>query len=684
MSLFFNPDDFCPMDSHSSPLCAKGHLPMRTRLPSPLVALLRSPIAASLAAVTATLFSTSAASAAELVLDHLAPGAIKLDGKVKEWPPSTPTNETIRSGTASADVHAGYDADGLWVAAEVKKSGAIAHSSGMGDSDDCVSLIISFPRENQVRPSPDRTTYEIGFYPGVPGSSSGGVKIRSGAMAGTVLSAAKIIEAPAKGGYSIEAFVPWSALPEARRVRAGLRGAMRVYEGNGTTTLSIKATGPGSADSPSQLPTLATEAEISLPAALATRKQSLRDIRWDVTADVTGDAFDERILVIGDAFYVLGPGFREGKQWMAFDVGQAIASLDVRDVTGDGKADLIVTTRASAGGVRREAVSVWMFNGEKPSKVFAHESAIESSGGEALHDSIAFSGGKKASITIGYQAPKIWTVGSFHEPTATDVDPILLPWGSVKERTFVFSGGSFVKDKETSQKPTAPPPGVASATTTTTSTPAPTPPPLSASEGAAASLAQYKKDRGVSGAPRWEATVDVVGKSGRAALFGRDLVVAPGGMAGFSFVTMSRYAKESDILEVIAKDVTGDGRDDFLVRGLVRAKMERPGGASQEVVREVLTIYVTSSSGGGFSIKPAGGFELMRTMGDAKVTSSYRVVAGKPPTIEIARGAATGWSEKTWPFGSESATSGVEPILLPWAAKATTRWTFRGDGFQPL
>jgi hypothetical protein len=642
-------------------------------------------LALSIPAVLALTCAARAAYASELVLDRLAPGAIKLDGKTKEWPPSTPASESIAPGGGSAEVHAGYDEVGLWIAAEVHKSGPVAHSATMGDGDDCVSLVIAFPRENQVKSAPDRTSYEVGFYPGQPGVSTGGVRFRGGSG----IAGAKIIEAPSKDGYTVEGFVPWSAFPEAKRVRAGLRGAMRVYFGNGSRNVGIRATAVGSGET---LPALPIEPEVSLPTALASRKQSLRDVRWDVSADFMGESMDERLLVVGDAFYLLGPNVREGKQWMAFDVGGSVAGLEVRDVTGDGKADLLVTTKVYAGSSKREALSVWSFVGEKPTRVFAHETAIEGANGEWLRDQIAFGAGKKPSIAITYAAPKGFSVDRYREPTASDVDPILLPWGAVKERDFVWSGGMFVRDREVAQKaevarnPAAPPSSISIATTGPAASAAPTgaKSPAVIAPDANAAIARFVKDRAIVGTPRWESSVELGGTGGKAALYGRDLVVAPGGGA-FAFVTMSRYAKDADVLEVVAKDVTGDGRDDFLVRGLVRASVEGPGG-SREVVREILTIYVTTgtaSAGGGFSLRPLGAFELSRAVGDAKVESSYRVLAGKPPTLEISRGSAKGWTEKTWPFGAERKTD-VEPVLLPWAARSTARWTFRGDGFSSL
>ncbi|MGZ5966267.1 MAG: hypothetical protein ACXWP4_01270, partial [Polyangiales bacterium] len=464
------------------------------------------------------------ARAADVIFDHIAPGAIKLDGKIKDFPGTTSATETLKAGKSTPVFVAGYDDQGIWIGGEVVKDGGVGRTSGFGPNEDCISLILGIPKNGVAKGGELAAVHEIGVYAGVPGSSSGIVKFRAGPNAGKTIDGAKVIEAPRKGGgYSVEAFVPWSAIPEAKKVRAGLRGALRMYEGDGTTLRAIKASGPGSVESPSQLGYLLIEPEQSLPQALAQKKQTWKDITFDVSADMTGDAVNERAMFVGRMLYVLGPGFQGGKQWLVMDAGADVVAVDTRDVTGDGKDDLLLTTRIKAG-TTREALVVYSLASGTPKMVFGHETLVES-GTNALKDKIEWKGGKKPSVSITYLAPKGWTVDTYKEPIASDLDPILWPWGQVKERTFTWNGSLFTKDKEVAQKgqaPTAPPqPAV---------TEAPKPTPVApAGDLVAGAFKLYAKDKGVEASPRLETDVTVVpGKKGRAALFQRDLVVATG------------------------------------------------------------------------------------------------------------------------------------------------------------
>src|SRR5690242_7950591 len=122
----------------------------------------------------------SRARAADVELDHFGPGAVKLDGKLggKEWPGSTPASVAIKAGKVKATINAGYDDDGLWIGATVEKDGPIVRTNAFGENEDCVSLVLAFPK-GTGKPAPSYATYEVGLYAGVPGSSAGAVKMRS-------------------------------------------------------------------------------------------------------------------------------------------------------------------------------------------------------------------------------------------------------------------------------------------------------------------------------------------------------------------------------------------------------------------------------------------------------------------------------------------------------------------------
>lgn len=628
--------------------------------------------------------------AADVILDHLPPGAIKLDGKIlKEWPGTTPSSETIKAGKASATFVAGYDDQGIWVGAEVIKDGSVHRTSAFGPNEDCVSLIIGFPG-NGVGKGGVESVYEVGVYAGVPGSSSGLVKFRSGS--GKPIDGAKIVEAPRKGGgYSVEAFIPWSSFPEGKKVRAGLRGALRVYDSDGSSIRAIKATGPGSVESPGALGFLLIEPEQSLPPALASKKQTLRDVTFDVSADFTGDAVNERALFIGRSLYVLGPGFKEGKQWLALDLGADVAAVDTRDATGDGKQELVITTRAKASGVTREAVTLWSFLGGVPTRVFGHETLVES-GSNTLRDVITYGSGKKPTITVAYEKAKGYTVDSYKEPIASDVDPILWPWGTVRERTFAWNGSAFVKDKEVAQKGIAPT-AIAEPPTVKAPNSEVLPPP---SDLVAAAFKQYKKDKGLApdAMARFEASASVLpGKKGRVGLYGKDLVIATGD-GGYAIVAMSRFAQDKDVIEITCRDLTGDGRDEIIVRGILRAKLTGPGAADKEVLREVMFIYSpkgqaapkgsASGAGSGLAITPVFGVETSRAMGKDLVEANFRIITAKGSTtgkIELMKGSTKGFSKSNWPFGAETPTPGIEPLLLPWGSETAVTYSWNGEKF---
>lgn len=643
-------------------------------LPESLVA-----VAVVVAFVTSSL--SRRARAADIELDHFAPGAIKMDGKIggKEWPGVTPADVAIKAGKAKATIHAGYDDDGVWIAATVDKDGPIVRTPSFGDDEDCVSLVIAFPKTGIGKPAAAYSAYEVGFYAGIPGSSAGAVKMRS---SGATIAGGKIVEAPRKaGGYTLEAFVPWSAFGEAKKTRAGMRGAVRVYDSGGSSIRAIKATSAGSVDDPSSLAWLYVEPEVSLPGAFASRKLAWKDLLWDVTADFVGDGTNERAIVVGRQLYFLGPTYKSGKQWLNVDFGQDVVALDAKDVTGDGKSELVVTLRTKASASTRDALFVDQFVGTKgaetPKTIFSHETMVDGGGGKVLRDVVSLS---SKTIEVTYAAAKGWSAKDYDQPISTDVDPILFPWGTVKSATWVFKGGAFLKDKEVAQKGIAVSGNAATTSANATSTSTTSLPPLAKGDPALGALAQYKKDKGLSSSvePRMQAVIAIgAGKKGRAALFGRDLVVTSSD-GTYAVVTMSRFASDKDVLEVKAQDVTGDGRDDVVVRGVVHAKLTGGPDGDQDVQREIVTLYAPKASGGGVSIAPVFSAEVARAIGSKRVDATFTGGGGK---ITLSKGTAIGWTSSTWPFSKETPTPGLEPLVLPWSSQSTVTYSWNGEKF---
>src|SRR6185503_1201687 len=245
--------------------------------------------------------------------DLLKPGEIRLDGMIREWPTAlTMLGKTV-SGSPGQDTKMrgtiAYDETNIYIAAEFNDD-KFVRTAKCVDAEDHASLLLAFPGHGSY------ALHEVDLFPGDPGKAAGCVK-----MKGAPVTGAKIIEAPrgVLGQYSFEAIIPWKTFPEAARVRVGLRAALRYYDGDGRNIKAIIGT---STDvPPADLPRLAIDAEQSLEDGLLKEKRITSPPSYDRFADVAGDSMLKRIVVYDRYLAVLGPHFREGKEYYVAELG---------------------------------------------------------------------------------------------------------------------------------------------------------------------------------------------------------------------------------------------------------------------------------------------------------------------------------------------------------------------------
>lgn len=614
---------------------------------------------------------SSRAAGTEVPMYLVKPDEIKIDGVLKEWGADFARLSIAIQGTPGATSMSGalaYDDRYLYVAGEVADP-KLVRTSACGASEDHAELVLTFPEANGEY----RTVYEVGLYAGAPGKTAGQVK----AAGLGVVSGAAIVEAPARNGYTFEARIPWSLFPPAARTRVGLRGALRYYDTSGGAISTILSTADkGRASS---LPPLPNAAEQSVRAGLLQQKGITTPPSHDIVVNVAGDTMNERVLLYGRYLVVLGPHFRDGAEyfWSDLSVDPSRGGLplfEVRDLTGDGRAEIVLRKKFEIGNGSREMLQVLGFgSGTSPTPLFEHEVGLSSPIG-SIQNEVRIDPG--ATITISVGTSSGYDSSNYNEPTETAREPLLLPWGTVRSRTFGWNGKEFKKVSEQSKpagdvgtgRPAGPPPP-----------PAPRPP--TADELLDQVFALYKKDHNIPthATPSFDFVTNVAEDetNERIVCHGRDLVVFGKSFRqgrGYVSLSMPQFASPSDIADVTARDLTGDGHADIIVRGV--QKVTAPADLGQgELVREVIFAYEVQPD----RIVRIFAAETAVGMADKRIQSTIAFLAGRPGLdIEIRPGRAVGWERGTWPYKQDTeAVSGVEPIVLPWTPKPVH---YRFDG----
>jgi hypothetical protein len=591
---------------------------------------------------------------------------IKLDGLMNEWPAPAKADLVVRgSGAKTAmKISLQYDDTKLYVGADITDP-----SFAVGQ--DHVSLLLAVPE-----PGGGYATYDVAIYAGKPGESEGSVRYgRRGAIPG-----AKIVEAPTAGGYSLEAEVPWSALPEARTTRVGIHGSARYFDGE-----NVIATGPGDAQHPKAMAWVPSEPELSMIEQLLTPRALTKTAPVaEVVADLTGDGIRERVAVFDRYLTVCGTSYMGGTGFFFRDLGGELVKLDVHDVTGRGKGkqDVVVRRRATVGDATREYLEVLsaLTATDEPKVTFAHEISVRQSD-KHIDNAVHVGTGQ---IDVSVEPAVGWDVLSYKEPIASDVEPILFPWGGVRSQTFRWDGSHFTKGKEITQKEQMPGGGTPEHPPPIHPVEPPTPKVAKGGDLSARVLEQYRSDRGVSGdvSPKVDLRVQVAGdaRPERVVLMGRDIVVFGPGYKngqGYAYITLSQFADASDISDLSARDLTGDGGADLIVRG-IRHTTSTDGA---NVDSDIMFVYQVK----GDAMARVFGIETAREQGSKRVQGLVQFIpapGNKAFDVLSAPGRASGWTEKTYPWAQDPPGSGnVEPLLLPWGGISNVRYRWNGTQF---
>jgi hypothetical protein len=599
---------------------------------------------------------------------------VKLDGLLREWPPRAVARESQAGKTAdlALGVAVQMDEAKLYVAAEVTDPG-LARTARHGPADDHVSMTLAFPSgRGGLR------AYAVGLFPGKPGESSGSVRWLAGPSKGQEVPGARLVEADGAGGFTAEASIPWSAFAEARTMRVGLRASLRYHDGDGANVRGVLGTGPGSVERPQDLPALLTAAEQSVVEGLLGPKNLAGTApRIDVFADVAGDEKRERVSVFGKLFTICGPGYRGGRQFFWREIEGELTSLEARDVTGRGKDDLIVRRRLTSGGVRHELLEIWTAAvSDEPTTIFSAEIAVvDVPGGRRVTNAVRVSAGE---VEVTVEPAVGWDAASFREPVLPDDQGLLLPWGPVRSRTFRLDKGRFAKTHEVAQ-----PPASASSGSVTQPKDLPSPAGKRESDLGARVLEAYLRDQGKapSTRPRFdlEVNVDEDRRPERVALVGRDVVVmGPGfkGGSGYARMSLTQFAEDKDVSELSARDVTGDGAAELIVRGVRHVKA--PSGETVDV--EGLFLYQVKGGvvGRVFAVETGREEAGKRVQGLVQFVPAR---SGKGFDVDVRPGSARGWTDKTYPWPQERPGGAMEPLLLPWGGVPSLRYAWNGAQF---
>jgi hypothetical protein len=579
---------------------------------------------------------------------------VRVDGALRDWRNArfTPLGE---GDDASMRFAIGHDARGFYIAAEVRDE-RVVRTARPGTSED--AIIFTFAQ--------GRRASDVYLFSGVSGQAASAAIGPAGARRVSAISGAEVVEGPLPrgGGYVLEAFIPFSAIPGSDRWQEA-RGSIRLRDVDREARPEVEAE-PALTTADALVPFIAEGgADGGLDEFLSSRGLGVVRPTRDLRGDVAGDEQPERVVVVDRFVLVMGPGYRGGAGYSFHELA-VTAARDVReanlvDLTGDGKAELVLVLRQRNEHGERDLWQAMSLSGDSPRPIFAIEVRKATSAGSIE---------ARVQVRRGRGAPTIeLTTGraqgldaqSYREAPASDVEAILLPWGPVLSRSYRWDGRTFAQTGERPNPRYEPPREEAPVPQPQAQRP---PPPEAPNADRLLDVFRQRNNIASNARPRFRLRANFAGddEPESALVYGRLLVlVGPGIQNGTSWLHYEIPVEaDADLLNVEGADVTGDGRAELLFR--IRQTIG-------EVRRELLIIHTITERGFPRVLQ----VEVAREQGRDSVRNEVSTAGGR---LAIRPGRALGWSAERWPFTPDS-SDGVEPLLLPWRDREA-RFTMRG------
>jgi hypothetical protein len=296
-----------------------------------------------------------------------------------------------------------------------------------------------FVRTKQARPGEDHITLTLGGRPLViyPGDARG-IPTRVTWGPATPAKGVRAFSALQDKGYAVELELPLGTVP-------GYRAGM---------PLKFKAE-VADCDSKAQLKTERTvdtegsimfaEGDNALDSFLKDRGLRKSDIYFDRGVALGGKSGVRVLLAAGkDRQYLaaISDGFTYVE--LPYRARADLKDSRVLDLAGDGRQALVLRYVERGGQGAREVLGIWRVVSESQiERVFAAEVG-KSAGANHVEDKVSFiKRGRATDVLIEAGAASGFSAANFKEEPASDMVPILLPWGDDRRARYQFSGDQY-------------------------------------------------------------------------------------------------------------------------------------------------------------------------------------------------------------------------------------------------
>ncbi len=620
-------------------------------------------------------------------------GTVRLvtDGRLSDWRRFTELialegRAQIATGadrwSGEADATVGFalarDDQFLYIAAEVHDDQVVRSREHRAGEDTLVVSLGVTGRNGRA------SGFDVTLQPGVPGSFAGRLTVGGRPVRGAAVVEENLSDI---GGFTIEAQIPWSALPGVRESVASLRGRVAYQDADTPGRPGIEtvlSTGPGDAAHVEQM-AMARGSTVGTAGDLIAQFRQAQNLAtaeplFDRSANLAGDAQRERVVLFPGVGVVAGPGIQGGARYAFFEhparTIEDLLDASVRDVTGDGRLDVVLRMRVGGNGMTREVL--WVFaapgSAQQIERVFAHELS-RSASGMRVHSRASFEAGPRIRVT--FAGNEGFTERNFPRVVEPGVLLPMLPWGEHRSVGYQWSE-STRRFESVATEPN--PARVAAATGPVTAGR------VGADAGASAvptadlaavlRAARQRAGVGPEARPDFAAEGNVAEDRQPEVVhvYGRTVVVAGRGfMSGRTYYSVE-LPEGFTVRSLELADVTDDGVSEAVLRAS-RPSRVQVRGESLELTKDFLLVYSLDAAHRGRIFAA----EIARRLGMQSVVNDLRPLArGRSGALTIAPGRASGWTADSYPF-RDAPTQGFAPILLPWASTAPVTYRWNGQ-----